>query len=60
MFETDMAGGPSFTSANATNGRPQKAHSILKWSVLLASLGCGTLLVWGFVAKVQDAADRIH
>jgi hypothetical protein len=60
MFEPDMAEGPSFTPANATNGRPQRAHSILKWSVLLTLLGCATLLVWGFVSKVQDIADHIH
>jgi hypothetical protein len=60
MFETDMAGGPSFSPANATNGRLQKAPSILKWSVLLTLLGCITLLVWGFVSKVQDIADHIH
>ena len=60
MFETDMAGGPSLSPANATNGRAQKAHSILKWSVLLTLLGCATLLVLGFVSKVQDLADHIH
>jgi len=60
MFETDMAGGPSLSPANATNGRAQKAHSVLKWSVLLALLGCATFIGWGFVSKIQDAADRIN
>jgi hypothetical protein len=60
MFETDTAGSRPILPPSASGRRPKSKGCILKWGVLLTSLGCATLLVWGFVLKVQDTADRIN
>jgi hypothetical protein len=60
MFETDTAGSGPLLPRSATASRPISKGRILKWGIVLVTLGCATLLVWGFVIKVQEAADRIH
>jgi hypothetical protein len=60
MFEPDISGSAPIPSSSASGGRPKSRSRILERGVLLASLGCATLLVWGCVLKVQDADDRIN
>ena len=59
MFESDMASeepraNPIPAIARRSVSRP------LKYGVLLATLLSATLLVWGFVDRVQETADRIN
>jgi hypothetical protein len=37
-----------------------KRLRLLKCGVILGVIASGTLFVWAFVIKVQEAADRIH
>jgi len=60
MFETDTSGTGQILPPGASPGRAISRVRILKWGVLFASLGCATLIVWGFVLNVLDAADRIN
>ena len=60
MFGPDTSDTAPIPSSSAANTRRISKRLILKRGVSLALLGCASLLVWGFVLKVQDASDRIN
>jgi hypothetical protein len=60
MFETDTASSGPILPPSAASRRPISMRRILKWSLLLTSLGCAALAVGALVSKVQDQADRIN
>jgi hypothetical protein len=55
MFESDSVSDAPLTPAIR---RPPASRRLLTTAVGLAALGTATLMVCGFVSKVQDAADR--
>lgn len=59
MFESDSAGEHAAQMPRLTVTR-NPISRYFKYAVLLATFLSSTLLVWGFVEKFQEAADRVN